>query len=98
MLLRACDKLLFSSHPTVILEVSNIILQFPSPERIKRVRILRKTYIFVTFNIKNQVIKALLRFGNISSESKLIVLMQLERIAIDFSSLLKDFYKNFFII
>ena len=42
--------------------------------------------------------KALIRFLNLSSETKLIVLQMLKRLSFEFPQILKNYYKSFFII
>ena len=76
----ACDRLLYFSHPSIVIEVSKIFLVFGSYERIKNCT------------------KALMRFINISSESKIIILYMIECISFKYPELLSKNYKELFII
>ena len=56
ILINAVNELLISNSSAVIIEITNILLDFPTKTRI------------------NQSIKCLLRFLNMSSETKFVVL------------------------
>lgn len=79
LMMNACYRLLYSSNPSIILEIAHLAVDFPYPE------------------LLNKVSKALIRFVNINSDSKYIILQAIEKLCLKYPQHFKSNFRSLFV-